>query len=346
LRYLVYGTGAVGGLIGVRLALSGNPVTFLVRPNLANEIQQRGLRIDGEGSGGWLRDPAIVTDVDSVLSNTPPDVILMAVKAYDCLKAAQSLVAATSHPPPTVCLLNGIGNEATIAAQIGGQNVIAATLTTAVQVVRPGVLRVERKRGLGLANDHPLVEQLAEELSHSGIHLRLYNDRDQMKWSKVLVNIISNASSAITGWPPDKIFSHSELYRLELEALRETVRVMRQKGIVPLNLPKVPVALLGWGIFLPSKLIQPILRYIVASGRGDKLPSLHYDIGRGQSEIHWLNGAIMREGAQVGIRTPANCLLTETMLDLVEGREQPMSFLNDPQRLIARAREARVPGIS
>jgi 2-dehydropantoate 2-reductase len=345
LRYLVYGTGAVGGLIGARLALIGNPVTFLVRPRLAKGIQQHGLKIDGEGPRGYLRDPVVVTDVQSAFIETPPDVILLAVKAYDCLEAAQAIAAATSQPPPTVCLLNGISNEATLASQLGEQNVISATLTTAVQVRQPGHLRVERERGLGLAHDHPLVDRLTEQLSNTGMQLKLYSDRDRMKWSKVLVNIVSNASSAITGWPPGKIFAHTELYQMELEALRETVRVMRRKGITPLNLPKVPVSLLGWGIFLPAKLVQPILRYAVTSGRGDKLPSFHYDIGRGRSEVHWLNGAIVREGAQVGVRTPANSVLAKTMLDLVEGREEPASFLNNPQRLLERARKANVPGI-
>jgi 2-dehydropantoate 2-reductase len=345
LRYLVYGTGAVGGLIGARLALAGNPVTFLVRPRHTEEIQRHGLKIEGKGPGGWLRDPVVVTEARSAFIDTQPDVILLAVKAYDCQEAAQAIAAATTQPPPTVCLLNGISNEATLASKVGEQNVIAATLTTAVQMIQPGHLRVERERGLGFANDHPLVDRLFEDLSNTGMHLKLYNDRDRMKWSKVLVNIVSNASSAITSWTPDKIFTHPELYQLELEALRETVRVMRRKGIPPLNLPKVPVALLGWGIFLPAKLIQPILRYVVASGRGDKLPSFHYDIDRGRSEVHWLNGAIAREGAQVGIRTPANSVLADTMLDLVEGREEPASFLNDPRRLLERAREAQVPGI-
>jgi Mrp family chromosome partitioning ATPase len=38
-RYLVYGTGAVGGLVGGRLALSGHPVTFLARPRIAEAMQ-------------------------------------------------------------------------------------------------------------------------------------------------------------------------------------------------------------------------------------------------------------------------------------------------------------------
>jgi 2-dehydropantoate 2-reductase len=166
-----------------------------------------------------------------------------------------------------------------------------------------------------------------------------------MKWSKLLTNIISNASSAITGWSPNEVFSHPDLYRLEVEALRETVRVMRAKGITPVNLPKVPVSLLSFGIFLPSRITQNILGSIVTKGRGSKRPSFHYDIGRSRSEVKWLNGAVVMEGELLDLPTPANRVLTETMLSLVENAEKHKQFRHRPDQLLHRAEKAGVPGI-
>lgn len=344
MHYLVFGTGAVGGLFGIRLALAGHQVTFLARPKLARVMQAQGMVVIGDGPAGRLLTPSVVTTLEQAFDPHPPDIILLSVKAYDCHEAAE-LIRGTSRPLDVVCLLNGINNETTLATAIGAEHVIPATLTTAVQMIEPGVLRVERQRGCGLAGDHPILPKLLNELSQAGLDPHLYPNPDRMKWSKLLTNIVTNATSAIMGWLPAQILVHRELFRIEIEALRETVRVMRQMGFSPQNLPDVPVGLLGRAINLPASLIQPFLRRVVSRGRGDKLPSFNYDIGRGRSEVRWLNGAVVQQGAQSGVPTPANHVLTEILLDLVEGRVAHDQFRGRPEQLIQRAVEAGVPGL-
>jgi len=344
-RYLVYGTGAVGALLGARLSLAGHPVTFLARPNIVKALRRSGIRLTGDGPAGWLKNPHVITSLGDAFENQPPDVILLTVKAYDCQAAGETIHSQLSPPPPVVCLQNGIGNEEALADLLGHENVISATLTTAVQVVDQNTLRIERERGLGLAAEHPLIPKLREELSASGLLVRLYPDRRSMKWSKVLTNIVSNASSAIVGWPPGQIFAQAGLYRLEIEALRETVRVMRRLGLRPVNLPKVPVGLLGAALFLPSAVIHPILQLVVTGGRGRKMPSFHYDIGRGRSEVAWLNGAVVQEGRKLGVPTPANQVLLVTLQSLVAGSVDPSQFRGKPGELLALARQYGVPGL-
>lgn len=343
MHYLVFGTGAVGGLFGVRLALAGQRVTFLARPKLARVMQVEGITIIGDGPAGRLQTPTVVTSLEQAFDPHPPDVILLAVKAYDCQEAAELIRETTPQTPAVICLLNGIGNEATLASAIGAERVIPATLTTAVQMIEPGILRVERQRGCGLADGHPLLPKLLSEMSMAGLNPHRYPNPDRMKWSKLLTNIVTNATSAIMGWLPAQILTHPELFRVEIEALREAVRVMRRVGFSPQNLPDVPVGLLGRAIFLPDSLIQPFLRRVVSTGRGDKLPSFNYDIARGRSEVGWLNGAVVRQGAHAGVPTPANYILTEIMLGLVEGRVAHDQFRDRPEQLIQRAVEVGVP---
>lgn len=346
MRYLVFGTGAVGGLVGGRLALAGHPVTFLARPRLADILEREGLRIGGAGPSGWLERPTVVRDLAQVFTQRElPDLILLTVKAYDCEAAAVSLAAATPNPPPVVCLLNGIGNEATLASQLGEERVIPAVLTTAVLMPEAGQVRVERERGLDLAVGHPLLSRLQADLAGAGMPPRLHQDGQRMKWSKLLTNIVSNATSAILGWSPRAVFSHPGVYRLELEALREVVRVMAGLGYAPEGLTGVSVQLLSWALGLPPWLSQPLLRQAVASGRGGKKPSFHYDIGRGRSEVRWLNGAVAREAARLGLPAPANTVLTDTMLELVESRLPPAAYADQPGALLALAERAGVPGI-
>ncbi|NIS80884.1 MAG: 2-dehydropantoate 2-reductase [Anaerolineales bacterium] len=345
MRYLVYGTGAVGGLVGARLALAGQSVVFLARPKVAQAMRDKGLRITGDGSPGRLENPWVVTDLQEAFQRQIPEVILLTVKAYDCQQAGEAILAQSPHPIPVLSLLNGIGSEEILASILGSDQVLSGTLTSAVQKPEPGVVRITRQRGVGLASDHPLVPKIHDEMVAAGLSVRLYSNRERMKWSKLLANIIANASSAILGWSSAQIFSHSGLYRLEIEALREGVRVMRRKGIHPVYLPRVPVNLLGRGIFLPPAILRPILSWVVSAGRGEKLPSLHHDLGRGRSEVTWLNGSIVLAAAGLNLPTPANRVLTDTLLSLVDGRSPPAAFHNRPEVLISRARDAGVPGI-
>ncbi len=346
MHYLIYGTGAVGGLIGGQLALSGQRVTFLARPRVAETLRTNGLIIQSRGTSRHLEQPDVITDLRTAFADQIPDLIVLTVKAYDCQSAAEDIQDAVDAQIPVLSMLNGIGSEETLAAVLGEPRVLSGTLTTAVQHLEPGTIRIERERGVGLAQDRPIVAAIEEEIRQAGFEVQRFQDRRRMKWSKLMTNIVANATSAILGWSPDRIFAHSGIARLEIEALRETVRVMRAMGIQPQNLPGVPVALLGRAIFLPARIIRPVLRQVVAKGRGEKLPSFHYDIGKGRSEIEWLNGAVMREGSRCNVFTPASHILTQTLLDLVRNQVVPSTYHDKPEELLKRAKSVGVPGIN
>lgn len=345
MRYLIYGAGAVGTLIGARLALGGLDVHFLARPRLAEEFLTHGFHLAGDTSPAVLSNPTVSTSLESAVTLQEPEVVLLTVKAYDVHTAAGDLLKFIPSNVPVVCFANGISNEQVLGDILGKGRVIHATLTTAVQLFPQGVIQVERERGVGIAGVHPRIPEIIDDLQSSEMRVRQYENPIRMKWSKALTNIVSNASSAILGWSPAQVFRHPGTYRLEVEALRETVRVMRVQGMRPQNLPSVPLSLLGFGVFLPPRLIQTALGKIVARGRGDKRPSFHYDIGRGRSEVEWLNGKIASVGQQMDIPTPANRVLNETMMSLVKGQEEHVRFLNKPERLLSLASRAGVPGI-
>lgn len=345
MRYLIYGAGAVGGFVGGCLALAGNPVVFLGRREIRRAFRARGLRLTGDRTSGVLQGPDAVERLDPLLGRPAPDVILVTTKAYDMHIAAEELARFASPRPPVVCMLNGIGAEAYLAERLGHENIIPASVTTAVQVAEPGLIRVERRRGLGLGDGHPLSPTIFEEMRAAGLRPRLYANPDRMKWAKLLTNIVANATSAILGWSPAAVYRHAALATLELESLREAFRVMRGLGVAPVNLPGVPVALLEPLLALPDSLIRPALGRFVASGRGAKPPSLQLDIGRRRSEIGWLNGAVVAWGARLGIPTPANDVLTEVMSELVMGEVEPRVYRAQPEALLARTANAQSAGV-
>jgi 2-dehydropantoate 2-reductase len=163
-----------------------------------------------------------------------------------------------------------------------------------------------------------------------------------MKWSKMLTNLLANASSAILDLTPREIFSDRRLFRLEVEQLREALQVMRRLGIRVVNLPGTPVRALAFAIrFLPLGLSRPLLAKAVGSGRGAKMPSFYIDLhaGRGLSEVDSLNGAVVRFGEQVGVPTPVNHLLNETLLALSRGEVPLSAYARQPEKLLEKVAE-------
>ena len=135
-------------------------------------------------------------------------------------------------------------NEPTLSAFLGYEKEIAGTGTTAIGRRGAGNIVLERLRGVGVAAEHPFSHRLVEAFDEAGLNARLYPNAAAMKWSKMLTNLIGNATSAILDMPPGDVFAHPGLYHLEISQLREALRVMRAQNIQVLDLPGTPVRLL------------------------------------------------------------------------------------------------------
>lgn len=338
LRILSFGAGAIGTYIGGSLAHAGHTVIFLERAEVAAELRLRGLRLNIGGEEIHLPSPHLAASIEEALSQGPFDAAIFALKSFDTLTALESLRAHVAALPPFLCLQNGVENEPALEAVLGIEKVIHGTVTSAIGRRAAGDIILERLRGMGVANVHPIAPILALALSGAGLNARLYPRAADMKWSKMLTNILANATSAILDMPPAEILAHPGLYRLEIAQLCEALAVMRAQGIGVVDLPATPVRLLAFGArCLPLSLSQPLMRRGAGKGRGAKMPSFHIDLhsGRGQSEVDYLNGAVARFGERLGIPTPANRLLTETLLALTTGKLERASFAHQPEKLLA-----------
>ena len=137
-----------------------------------------------------------------------------------------------------------------------------------------------------MAGIQPFLPALVARLNQAGLKARRYANPDSMKWSKMLTNLLANASSAILDLPPAVIFKHAGLYCLELRMLDEALAVMRALGIPVIDLPGTPVRLLV-GLLSVCRIPQPAaFGEVAGKGRGAKMPSFHIDLhsGRGRSE--------------------------------------------------------------
>ena len=338
LNILSIGAGAIGTYIGGSLALHGHKVVFLEQPQAASELRRRYLRLNIRGIEHTITEPAIASTIDEALMLGPYDVALFALKSYDSENALHSFQPYAEQLPPFLCLSNGVENEPLIASTLGKDKVIYGTVTTAVGRRKAGDIVVEKLRGMGVAAGHPLSSRLVTEFDRAGLNCEYYPDGPDMKWSKMLTNLIANATSAILDMPPADIFAHPGLYWLEISMLRECLRVMRAQNLHVVNLPGTPVKLLAFAVqWLPLWLSRPLIASQVGGGRGDKMPSFYIDLysGRGKSEVGYLNGAVARKGEQLGIPTPANQLLDQVLTALTLRHLPLEEYRHKPEKLLA-----------
>ncbi len=348
LNILVFGAGAIGAYIGGALALSGNRVVFIEQPRAVSELQERGLVLDlTVDRGRWTMDNSssavyrpssveFVSSLEESLARGPFDVAIFALKSFDTAAALEGMKPFAGQLPPLLCLSNGVDNEPALEAVLGADKVIAGTVTSSVGRRAVGDIVLERKRGVGLVSAHPLSDRLSAALTEAGLNAQTFSRPADMKWSKMLTNLPANATAAILNMTAAEVFAHPGLFRLEMGMLREALAVMRALDVRVVDLPGVPVRALALGTKLPEFIARPLMKKAVGGGRGGKMPSFHIDLhsGRGRSEVEWLNGAVVRYGKKVGVPTPINQVLTETLLTLTRGELPLTEFSRQPEKLL------------
>jgi 2-dehydropantoate 2-reductase len=352
MKWLCYGAGAIGTYLGGSLALAGDEVVFLERPSAAAELRRSGLHIDfasytepGRSGRAVVRPASVKIEeaLEHALGHGPFDAAIYALKSFDTADAIERMRPFAAELPPVCCFSNGVDNEAALVALLGPGKVVAATVTTAVGRRGPGDVVLERLRGLGIASSHPLAGSLVEAMNAASLHARLIPNPTAMKWSKLLTNLLANATSAILDMAPSQILQNRQLYGLEIAMLRECLAVMRAQHIPVIDLPGIPARALAWAVRLPPFLSRPLVSRGAGGGRGGKMPSFHIDLhsGRGQTEVDYLNGAVVRAGEKYGVPTPVNAFLTELLDSLALGNTDMAEYAHQPLSLLATLEIAR-----
>ncbi len=340
---LLVGAGAVGSFFASKLLLDGHRVVMVDRPEQVSAILPAGLHLQE----GLLADSVQPTALVAALEEAfPPrvdyDLLLLATKAYDVSPILKQLPGSNfSLPRKVMTIQNGVGAEETVKKLLGAGHVLAASLTVPVSVESAGSVVVERHDcGLGLASMAigESVDEWVKMFTMAGIKTVAYRDYRAMKWSKLLLNIVANATCAILNRQPGVIYRYRPTFELERAMLKETLAVMKKMGISVVDLPGTPARLLPPIInYLPGFLAKMVLEPQIRNGRGDKMPSLQLDLaaGRKQSEVIFMNGAVVREGRRLGVPTPVNFLLADTLHKLFQKVLLWDDFRGKPDALLA-----------
>ncbi len=340
----ILGAGAIGSVVGARLLKARVPVTLIGRPQAMRAVRERGLAYEQP-----LRRPAILRDLDAVSDWSELDpmevanigLVVLTTKVHDTAEAASGLGRLPSEVPLLV-LQNGVGGADLARAQVGDRPLLAGVTTLVAVQLQPGVVRsLSRRGGMALATvtaPRETLVRVAARFSAAGLPTRIAADYRALAWSKLLLNILGNAVPAIVGLPPERAFADLALCRLEIAAFREALAVMRAQGLQPVAIPGYPVGLVARAVEgLPVPVLHRLLPRLVGGGRSGKKPSLQIDLERGrrQSEVEYLNGAVVRAGMELGVPVPANALIYRTLAAMVQGTIPRDAYTSNPHSLLA-----------
>ncbi|CAN5245025.1 2-dehydropantoate 2-reductase N-terminal domain-containing protein [soil metagenome] len=299
MRYVVYGAGAVGGVIGARLHLAGLETTLIARGAHLEQIRRDGLVLDG-ASGSRVVRPAAADTVAGV-TWTDDTVVLLCVKGHQSPAALADLVAHAPVTTPVVCAQNGVANEIEALRRFAhtyGLCVMLPSLHlepgTVVEKCSPvpGILDLGRFP----AGVDATAESVAADLRAAGFESLARPDIMAWKYRKLLVNAGGDVG-AILG-PGGDAGRFAALVRAEGEA------VLKAAGIAVVTDEQDDVR--------RGETLRP--RADIDAYPGN---SLRQSLARGlESEIDYRAGEIVLLGRLHGIGTPANELLRQTVLRL------------------------------
>lgn len=204
MRFIVFGAGAVGGVVGGRLAQSGHDVVLIARgPHLAT-IQANGLRIESPTGDAVVDVEAVGTP--SEIDWRDGDVVLLGVKSQDTDGALDALCAALPHDLhrlPVACLQNGIENERRALRRF--PNVYGIHVMLPADHLEPGIVQARSDPITGAVNigRYPTgVDGVTDEIAAAFRASTLLSDPtpDVMaqKCAKLLLNL-GNAVQALCG---------------------------------------------------------------------------------------------------------------------------------------------------
>ncbi len=220
MKICIVGAGAIGGMLGAKLALAGHAVSLILRgANLAS-VRANGLTLIEANGDQLLVHPACVSDV--LTGPGPQDLVILALKAHQVAAVAPDLHHLLRSGTRIVTMQNGIpwwyfyklagpwqGMQLTsvdpdgaIAHHLDAERVIGCVVYPASEVVRPGVVRVIEGNRFSLGepdgSDSADVRAISAAFKGAGFRAPISNDIRSEIWLKVWGNLSFNPISALT----------------------------------------------------------------------------------------------------------------------------------------------------
>ncbi|MGA7382866.1 MAG: ketopantoate reductase family protein [Terriglobales bacterium] len=301
MKICIIGCGAVGSLFAAHLANAGEAEVWAydVWKEHTDAIRANGLRLSGAA------DFTTRLNATSDPKSLPRcDYGIVATKAIHT-RSAIAQVAHIFDENSAVCSVqNGVGNEEIIAVHV--KLVIRGTTFPAGHPIAPGHIGYDIKGDTWIGPFEPTntpmtkVEELAGLITRAGMNTIALGDARGAQWTKLIFNASTNPVGALTLLHHGAATRFAPTGQLFNDLIAEGEAVAKKLGI---ELHGDPRALVQKGANAPGKHRASMLQDILA---------------KRQTEVDFMNGAIVQWGEKIGVPTPLN----RTMWALIKGLEQ------------------------
>ena len=320
MRFIVLGAGAIGGVVGGRLAQHGHDVVLIARGAHYDAIRDHGLQIESPDETATI--PVPVVNTPAAISWSGDDILLLATKTQDTDAALAALAEAAPATLPVFCAQNGVANERKASERFA--RVYGVFVWCPADYLTPGHVRVwsAPQSGILHAGRYPSgTDAVAEAVTAAFRDATFLAEAkpDIMRWNyRKLLSNLGNAVDALCG-------TAARGSGITQRARREGAACLEAAGISPIADDEEDAARL-------EREVQT--RTIGGAERrgGSSWQSLERQLGT--IEADYLNGEIVRLGQKYGVPTPVNALL-QYLSERVARERRPPGSVNPDKILIA-----------
>ena len=304
MRFVIIGAGGVGGYFGARLAAAGTEVAFIARGAHRQAIEESGLRVLSPKGDLHIERPKVYGEPGGA---GPCDVVLICVKMVDTAAVAEAVRPILTGDTAVISLQNGVEAEDMLAESLGRPFVMGGVAYIEAHIEAPGVVRHDGEMAriaFGEINGAASRRQdaLHRVCAEAGIDVDASGKIHERIWRKFAM-LAPLAGATCLGRCPVGAVRDDPALAGKLEVMvAEAVALARARG--------VPLA-----EGMEGRVMQQIGQL-----PWDMKTSMLRDLEAGRRlELPWLNGAIVRLGAEAGIEAPANADVVAALTSVVEG---------------------------
>jgi 2-dehydropantoate 2-reductase len=286
------GAGALGSAIGGGLAEAGCDVRLVDQwKEHVDAINRDGLKLREGGADRVVRVKAS-TDPHSV---GVADLVIVLVKSFHTREAVEHAQSIVGEHTVVMSLQNGLGHEDIIANIVGRQRTLAGKTYLGGVLLAPGhvIAGLKGKETIigeldGCVSER--AQRIADTFNRAGLEMIVSDNIVGTMWDKLLINVATGALAGITRLTYGGLYDVPEVKQCALAAIAEAIAVATARGVkLSMHDPEEPWIKAAAG--LPAEFKTSMLQSL--------------EKGQ-QTEIDFINGAVVRWGENCGVPTPVN----------------------------------------
>lgn len=317
MRFIIYGAGGIGCIIGGHLARTRHDVALIGRPGHMNAVNKNGLHLVTPTGTHVLKIPAVTEPKQ--IKFTSDDVVFLTMKGQNTEEALGVLKKVTEKVP-IFCFQNGVRNEEIAAKYF--PKVYGAMVRVGAEYLKDGEVICRRDPpGWFVIGCYPkgsdkLAETVVAELKVASFIVKTSEDVMPYKWGKLMSNL-NNAIGAITDTRGDEV---NQLSRAAQKELRDALAQANIRWITQDEVSKE----------MPET-TAPLRASIDGDGGSSTWQSLTRE--QGSVETEFLNGEAVRLAKRLGRQAPVNEMLMRVSQEMAAKHQKPGAYT--PSQLMA-----------